>query len=641
MAELKSQCDQYLILFSELIKDVEARTGLDLARDMEEISCRVAHEGISFATKTLPRFYKSILVGIEQGTLQPIPGFVRKGVTRDKGPLPAFLRGLVNGLFYADGLRRHDSDPEWMPHYLGFVAQICTVMYKTEYPYSRADVARCLRKFRETDASLNENIPRFIAGSIADLTIINAMEFLQILFKGFTLDGVEPHHGGGAVAGGEVGYEKYNYSYFACIDDVFPYEEYFIPHTHRDVDGVLTYGDSRELEYLMSAIVAEDPENKRARICLVNKDSRGPRIISCEPASLMWPQQLVGTALRRYFEQHHLTRGHLNFADQTVNQRLAFESSVTGKLATLDMEDASDRLSDALVRLLLPSRVYRVLNACRSEETVLPDGQVVRMRKFAPMGSACCFPVESVIFYALCAGFMAAKGSKTFKQATRDVYVYGDDILFPSELAESLIATLECYDLRFNRGKCYLKGPFRESCGCDAIAGEVITPVKLRRTFPNSSRDVSSIVSTVSTSNLLYKAGYWRAAAYLQRIVEDCVGKPLDLVPESSGMLGLFSYANHGYRVMADIGPRKRDRKCAGTALKWKRAYGSVAYRGKRVDQKVEEHEPLSLSSILASIAREEKEQVPGLIAPEPRGKPHSFPIPGRIALKYAEVTVS
>jgi hypothetical protein len=140
-----------------------------------------------------------------------------------------------------------------------------------------------------------------------------------------------------------------------------------------------------------------------AKVVLVPKDSRGPRLISAEPLEYQWIQQGVGRSIVAHLEAHHLTKGRVNFTHQEVNRRLAQESSATLELATLDLKDASDRVSLELVRRVFKNtpELVRALEAIRTDATLLPDGRVQSLKKFAPMGSAVCFPVEAFVFWAI------------------------------------------------------------------------------------------------------------------------------------------------------------------------------------------------------------------------------------------------
>jgi hypothetical protein len=218
-----------------------------------------------------------------------------------------------------------------------------------------------------------------------------------------------------------------------------------------------------------------------------------------------------------HIENHYLTAGQVNFTDQTVNRKLALQGSITGELATIDLSEASDRVSLDLVRLVFPDNWVECLEACRSEETVLPNGEVISLRKFAPMGSSCCFPVEALVFWA-CA---KAAIRRRYPRSRDDVYVYGDDIITESYLYETVVIGLERIGLIVNLDKSYVKGPFRESCGGDYHKGYEVTPIRIREIFNNHGTGLSTCADLCN--NLVHKFGY-EDALPLIRIIEEEVG---------------------------------------------------------------------------------------------------------------------
>jgi len=547
---------EYVQIFKSLLVDVERLTGLDMARDSEEIQNRVANEGLSFLTKTLPSFYKHILECVECGRFFPVAGFK----TMRSGPLPKFLQGLVCGLFENNGsLRKERLSP-----YLGHIGQICTIMYKCEFPYTLEQEMKRLEKFMEVESELPETIKPLPFET--ETILRNAIDFGLELFRDFSLTEL-PRMGPGAVADRAKAQEKYDFVFSDRIDDVFPYHEWFyVSRTTDEVDSFT--GHLVQDRGLQKAILRPQKNVSRvawannplppSRGIFVNKDSRGPRYISAEAKELMWIQQAVGRSIMDHLERHPLSRGHVNFSDQTINGALALSSSVDGKLATVDLEDASDRVSLALVRLLLPSNLVRLLEASRSNCAVLPvTGRAVRLKKFAPMGSACCFPVESVVFYLLASACVAFVTGKEFGQAKKSVYVYGDDIIVPGHYVSILTSVLEDLHLKVNKKKTFSIGPFRESCGVDAIDGYDITPIKMRRPAPRSRDDVSSLISWTDMSNQLFYAGYWVTADAVASIVKRHVSLPY--VPYQSGLLGLT-----GLYSLLGVSGRK---------LKWDRKY--------------------------------------------------------------------
>jgi hypothetical protein len=92
-----------------------------------------------------------------------------------------------------------------------------------------------------------------------------------------------------------------------------------------------------------------------------------------------------------------LKRSGLDLRDQTRNQRLALEGSLTGALATLDLSSASDTISRELVYHLLPLEWAHFLGLSRTGH-IKYRGQRYTLEKFSSMGNGYTFPLESLIF---------------------------------------------------------------------------------------------------------------------------------------------------------------------------------------------------------------------------------------------------
>lgn len=145
------------------------------------------------------------------------------------------------------------------------------------------------------------------------------------------------------------------------------------------------------------------------------------------------------------------------------------------------------------------------------------------------MGSALCFPVESMVFFAtiiasrlLRAGLFPDR--QNVRSYGRDVYVYGDDLIVPTDEAPTICDSLEAFGLKVNRRKSFWTGQFRESCGEDCYAGQRVTPIYLRSDSPTSRRDATGIVSSVATANQLFAEGYYATATALKEAVESLLG---------------------------------------------------------------------------------------------------------------------
>lgn len=484
----------------------------ELERDLRTISKRYSEEGVQFLTVTLPSLGKAIYRSFESKVFSTPLGFRKQR----KSTLPLFLRGLWNSVYEADGSFLKDLDSSSLVDLI----QLTFLFYKLELPSDLRREKKVIQNFIDTEIELKEL--RILND---DPILFEAQDLIGKHFSKINLDELKPKHGPGCVATGEKFESKWSFKRkYLDIHRVFPYYEYFVPSRNALLDSISTY---KALEVIESGV---------AKVSLVPKDSRGPRLISMEPLEYQFIQQSLKCALYDYIEQKcPFTRGYVNFTDQTINRQLAYKNSLSREYATLDMKDASDRVSLQLVEILFAKapELLRALKATRTKHTKLPDGTVLPLAKFAPMGSALCFPVEALVFYTL------AKAIKNQKRIYGDIYVYGDDLIVPRKLAISLFELFPKYGLKFNEDKCFIDGYFRESCGLDAYKGIICTPIRMKHLVPKSTKNASAIVSAVDLSNLLYQKGYWRTAAHLQRMIPL---KRLPVTPVGSERFSFLSY---------------------------------------------------------------------------------------------------
>lgn len=321
--------------------------------------------------------------------------------------------------------------------------------------------------------------------------IRKARRILERVFSDFDPTNIVPRHGPGAVSTGERLWDKFNWtSVSPRIVKHYPLDAYFYASLGHVCD---------ELDSLSRIKLSESP----ARVILVPKDSRGPRLISCEPLAMQWIQQGLGRAIMVHVEQHPLTRRYVHFTEQQHNQRAALKGSLDGSMATIDLKEASDRITVGLVRCLWPEPLLERLLAARSTDTQMPDGKLVHLNKFAPMGSALCFPILATTVWAL----LAAGIEDT--QGRESLLVYGDDVIVNTANAEHAISILESVGLMANRDKCCIQGFFKESCGTDAYKGVEVTPVRFRTVW-KSRRSPSVYSSWIEYANSMYDRGYHR-----------------------------------------------------------------------------------------------------------------------------------
>jgi len=463
---------------------------------IEKVKRRVRTEGSGFLTKTLPRLGKAFdkacsanasLNSVSQG-FKPL----------EHSKLPRFLGEFFRLVLDKDG----NLLPQPCVSSVKIIRQICYLFYKYKLPYAPILEQKVISQFVKTESDLLTSDKRvhelerdlsLTAESghlrVCDPKLLSvareARRLLREVFSSLDLDNIIPRHGPGAVATKQRLWDKYLWSNISeRIASVYPIDAYFyasLSHVCDDVKGLRSLGS---LDHL-------------ARVKLVPKDSRGPRLISCEPVDFQWIQQGIMRAIVDHVENIELTKFNVFFSDQTPNQRGALLGSSNGRYATLDLNEASDRVSLSLVRLLFPSDVFTKLSNCRTMGTILPSGEEIKLQKFAPMGSGLCFPILALTVWAiLTAGSVGA-------DAKDSILVYGDDVIVPTEFSANAIELLESFGLKVNRDKSCTSGLFRESCGTDAFKGVNVTPVRLRTVW-SESPSPSVYTSWIAYANSFY-----------------------------------------------------------------------------------------------------------------------------------------
>jgi len=495
----------YLSLYCDLYADIAecfSFTSTESRLDLRKIVNRVRSEGISFLTKTLPRLGKAVDTALSKNLPLTVSGFQKKPGT----VIPKIFGHLLSGVFADNGAERPDADPGM----LRALRQLVYFLYKLEIPYDAASTQKVLDAFIDTERELEQlSVPQNAITKYASW-------FTTSVFGMFDHRNILPRHGPGAVATGERPHEKHEFTrLYKAIEKVYPFTEYYQFSLMQVCD------DYRKYEAL------EVLETGTAKVVLVPKDSRGPRLISCEPLEYQWIQQGLGRAIVSHLERSKFTSGHVNFTDQEINRDLALSSSIDQEWVTLDMKEASDRVSVQLVQELFKHtpELLEALMATRTSATILPNGSEVHLNKFAPMGSCLCFPVEAFVFYALAVSVLMYENRLTCREACKLVYVYGDDIIVRREDYPLLLQHFPSYGLMFNESKCCTNGFFRESCGMDAYKGVNVTPIKLRSVWSRRRRiDIGVISSYVALSNAMFERGYMRVSDSVEALVTKVTG---------------------------------------------------------------------------------------------------------------------
>jgi hypothetical protein len=531
---MKSNESDFLELLQVVYIDACSRCTADVSdlRDLETIRSRVKHEGISFLTISLPNFCKSFERSLEAGQLDPtwFPSF------RFHGRLPAFLRGFVGRVFNREtGRINIDETNEFsaceIATYIDAVRQICLLFKKVKFDCTKERTNQAFAEFIKIETELQQFSLR--PEDAAEFSAVSSLLWHDCIYR--LRDSVlSPRHGPGATSDGVSGNRKYQWGEWnERLDNYFPL-----------FDCAYTIGAIGSEEAKIVKLIPQDSE-RPARVLAVPKTLKTPRIIAKEPSCMQYAQQGILRMLVPAIESYWLTKGHINFSDQTVNQKLAMRASKDGRLATIDLSEASDRVPRDLAMTMFDSypELKDAILACRSTRAEIREfGAIVELSKFASMGSALCFPVESMYFYTICVAALLKEQNLpvtpgNIHKVSRDVYVYGDDIVVPADAASVVFQYLQKYNCKVNTSKSFSEGNFRESCGVDAFKGISVTPVYLRERVPKHKRNVAELISWSATGNLLYKKGYFRAAEFMHTKCERILGVYPE-VPEESSALG-------------------------------------------------------------------------------------------------------
>ncbi len=515
-----------------LLQDLGERCDVSTDQDLKRILARVEHEGDSFLTITLPTFGKAFERALADGRVADdhFAGFSRHG------GLPRFLGGFLQLVFNrSTGVLLDEPSVDAIRS----IRQLTLLCGKVLLPCSdeRRSAAfdtfiRCEQELEDAMRSLS---PEREQAFIRTAKVLFREVFTEVDLAVYNHD-LSPRHGPGSTAEKLLGNQKYNLSEWTSrLEEVFPAGEFALASwshfTLLDGFRFLEPGDERPV-----------------RVVDVPKTLKTPRIIAIEPACVQFMQQALMVKIVEGLESSDSLSPLIGFSDQIPNREMAREGSISGALATLDLSEASDRVSNRLVQDLLIHHPHLAagVDATRSRNADVPGHGVIPLSKFASMGSALCFPFEAMVFLTIVVSRIAWElgtpvTGKLIKSLHGRVRVYGDDIIAPVEFVEAVREELEAFGLRVNVSKTFGSGNFRESCGGDYFAGADVTPARLRRPFPSSLRHTEEIVSACSLRNQLFHLGYAQAVAWL----DELLGRILPVYPEvspDSPALGRHTY---------------------------------------------------------------------------------------------------
>jgi len=496
--------------------------------DCKTVRGRSNHEGLSFLTITLPSFGKDFERSLDQGR-------VDRNLFRGfswKGGLPKFLWGFLDLVFDRTSGVLLDSPSL---DSIRAIRQLTLMFSKIEMPCSPERVSKafdgyvqCEQDVHQFDAALSEiDLSEF--SRIASMLYWDVFKHVdRIIYERELI----PRHGPGSTADSLSSNGKWRQkTWTRRLDEVFALSDYLIPNYSF-------IGDVQDVDIL------EPGDEIPAKVISVPKTLKTPRIIAMEPAAMMYCQQSLLRPILDAIRGVDYLDSMLGFTDQEPNQLMAREGSRSRELATLDLSEASDRVSNQLVRLLIGGygSLSAAVDACRSRKADVPGHGVLRLAKFASMGSALCFPFEAMIFLVIVLlGIQRSRNTslslKDIKSLRGSVRIYGDDIIVPVADVQPVVDMLHTFGCKVNISKSFWTGKFRESCGKEYYDDFDVSLVKVRHMFPTQRADATDVIGIVSLRNQLYWAGYWKTCQWLDSWIEGMIVH-FPRVLETSSVLG-------------------------------------------------------------------------------------------------------
>jgi hypothetical protein len=537
-----------LALFAALSQDIAAwDSGLQdpMQEYLSYMQRMVLTRGVSFIMIDMPQACKLVDHGLSSEYLDFATLPMTFGYRRERGRF--FLGALFRQVWDHKGRLFEDVDPQlvyFLRQYLVLAKKVkrdcsdaatlvevnnflkddnCLPVPSGTWYADELDVSSKLSLtdgYRDTRKSLFEEV--FVPHSLLQ-TVQRVADLVVSRLPVLDRDMLRPKHGPGAVSDAKTGEDKYLFPFWPKkLDMVF----------HAEL-----YRQSREDLHLEDPSIQSSPVEPPARLLAVPKTLAGPRLIASEPTA----HQFIQQGLMRWLRDNLPSQLKLciDFLDQEPSRAFCLRASATGMHASVDLKSASDRVSCWLVERIFrrsPS-LLEALHASRTRIVVNGTGVGedfhLLMRKFAPMGSAVTFPVQSII-YAICVmgTILYDRGmrvsSRNVTAVARELRVFGDDIIMPSMQTHLVASLFALLGLKVNMMKTHHAGFFRESCGMDAFKGIDITPIKVSSLSLLNTAE--GLQSWIDTHNLFVSKGLTNLAKHCESVVPESIRK---LIPRS------------------------------------------------------------------------------------------------------------
>lgn len=557
----KSYVQELLGVYSSVFKDLEyayPSMRKDLSKDWSRLTRLIEQRGLPFLLVDLPALCKHLdrCMSENQYKLSGKPGSRR---VSGRIVVPVLFRGLYLLIFEKNGSLKENIDVQA----LFFLRQVLLLAKKAQVRCGERAVKTTVEAFLSTDDCLPDPGPYWCTDEILAIEeqvytgfcldayyldkdsdpscpvdnrkLLGTLDLVSGLLSS-SLGTFHPldwdfRHGPGVVSNLGSSESRYRFvSWNPRLETAFPVADCAF-------NGYATWAANSQ---------SVDDNESCSKLIDVPKTFSKPRLIASEPYENMWCQQNMRQYMYRRVDQCWIRR-YLRFNNQKRNQWLARIGSLDGSLATLDLSDASDRISCRCVGQFFRGNLtlLRGLRATRTRFLSidqLGEKRIVELKKFSTMGNATTFPVQSLIFLGVAlTGCCLAEGvqptsAADLRRFAGRVSVFGDDIIVPIEAAQFVIRLLEVLDFKVNRAKTYLTGRFRESCGVECYAGTDVSPAYWHAPYDENPESYASVLET---SNNFYQKWLLSTAEYLRSTIQRF---RIPLVPMDSGVFGLRSF---------------------------------------------------------------------------------------------------
>ncbi|UJQ85430.1 MAG: putative replicase protein [Hampduvirus faecicola] len=517
-----------------------ARRGVE--RDISRLSSLAQTRGLPLFTLDLPALGKHFDKCLSDG-LYVKPDLPISRSIKASPAIPRLFSGLLEEVFEPSGRVRKDACIQS----IATLRQVYNLAKKLKIECKRSRTAEAVREFYAIESEL---IPPtldwlvefdFDAEDAEDLSLRTfrdpggplfpqwnpgkphieetCQKVFDIIFgmmQPFSAASSSFRHGHGAVSDGKLGeFFKYDFPTWSDrLDSVFPSAEFAFAN-YLTWAAAASQGTTPRREEVPSTVLS------------VPKTQKGPRLIAKEPTANQFCQQAILAYLEEQISQSWLGIP-IKLRDQTQNQLFAKRASETGSHWTVDLSSASDRLSCRLFERVC-RRNPTLLNAVRASRSAYSIQKIdkrlpkmLALKKLATMGNASIFPLQSIVFCgmavaAVCISRQLYPTILNLRKIAREVSVFGDDIIVPTDAGHLLVGMLQHFQLKVNISKTHATGKFRESCGVEVYDGVDVTPAYLQ--LPPNRRQPASVLSAIDVSNNLFKKGLWKAADHVKRLV--------------------------------------------------------------------------------------------------------------------------